>query len=50
MSKYQFRASQIAHQLGYGKEVVRKIENAKSDNEVTRILHSARDKAEVNLK
>lgn len=46
MSKYQYDATRIAKQLCYSEETINAIREAKSDNEVTRILHSARDKAE----
>lgn len=41
-ANYRKHCMKIARQLGYDKETVKRIKNAKTDNEVARILHQAR--------
>ena len=43
MSKVQYDAIRIAKQLCYKDDVIMRIKNAKSETEITRILHSARE-------
>jgi predicted fused transcriptional regulator/phosphomethylpyrimidine kinase len=40
---YKRRAIRAAKELGYGKKVVDKLKKATSDNEITRIMYSARN-------
>lgn len=43
MSKQNYRAAQVAKQLGYSPAIIERIKNAKSESEITRILHTARE-------
>ena len=46
MCKMNYDAVRIAKQLCYGVDVLQKLENAKSESEITRILHTAREAME----
>ena len=41
---YKKEALEAASDLNYSKEVIRKIEDAKSDNEISRIMKTARER------
>lgn len=41
---YKKEALEAARDLNYSKEVIRKIEDAKSDNEISRIMKTARER------
>ena len=41
---YKKEALEAAMDLNYSKEVIRKIEDAKSDNEISRIMKTARER------
>ena len=43
MCKANYEAVQIAKQLCYKADVIEKLKNAKSESEITRILHTARE-------
>lgn len=43
MCKANYDAVRIAKQLCYGESVIKKLENAKNQSEITRILHDARE-------
>ena len=43
MSTLKYNAIRIAKQLCYSENVIEKIKNATTENEVTRILHTARE-------
>jgi hypothetical protein len=43
LEKEKKQASSIAKQLGYGKEVVRRIQNAKSEREIYCIMRNTRE-------
>lgn len=46
MSKSQHDAIRIAKQLCYKADIIARIENAKTESEITRILKSAREETE----
>ena len=46
MSKSQHDAIRIAKQLCYKADIIARIENAKTESEITQILRSAREKEE----
>ena len=46
MSKSQRDAIRIAKQLCYKADIIARIENAKTESEITQILHSAREREE----
>lgn len=43
MGKARYDAIRIAKELCYSKKVIEKIKVAKSESEITRILHTARE-------
>ena len=43
MGKARYDAIRIAKQLCYSENVINKIKNATTENEITRILHTARE-------
>lgn len=43
MAKAKYDAIRIAKQLCYNEEVISRIEAAKTESEITRILHDARE-------
>lgn len=43
MAEAKYNAIRIAKQLCYSENVIEKIKNATTENEVTRILHTARE-------
>lgn len=46
MAKAKYDAIRIAKELCYGADVILRIKSAKTENEITRILHDARLKEE----
>lgn len=46
MGKARYDAIRIAKQLCYGENVINKIKLAKTESEITRILHDAREAME----
>lgn len=44
MCKTNYNAVRIAKQLHYSEETIKKLTNAKSEGEILRILHTAREK------
>lgn len=42
-SSYKSDALEVARDLCYDQEIIKKIKNAKSDEEISRILHDARN-------
>ena len=46
MGTIKYNAIRIAKQLCYSENVIEKIKNATTENEITRILHTAREAME----
>ena len=46
MGQARYNAIRIAKQLCYGEETVNRIKHAKTESEITRILHTARERKE----